>query len=115
MIPAACATNALETAALEWLNERGAEYDNGAAGPAAELFEHGCISGMVSELIYHVDCIAFAKLHLVDIMEALDTYADDMGEPLLPRKGMMWNCDWLAWAGFELAARAVCDRAGLDV
>jgi hypothetical protein len=108
------ATNPLEIAALDWLNTRGEDYDNGAAGPAAELFEHGCISGIVSELIYHVDTEAFAKLHLVDIMAALDEYADDVGEPLTPAKGMSWNCDWLAWAGFELAARKVCDRAGIE-
>jgi hypothetical protein len=115
IIAASHATNPLELAALEWLNERGADYENGAEGPAAELFQHGCISGIVSDLIYHVDCIAFAKLHLVEIMEALDEYADEVGEPLLPHNGMNWNCDWLAWAGFELAARKVCDRAGIEV
>lgn len=81
---------------------------------AKDLFYRDCISGIVSELIYSRDCEAFAKRHLADSMEALDDYAGEMGEPVTPRKGMNWNFDWLAWAGFELAARKVCDRAGIE-
>ena len=115
-IPAIHAHSDLEKAALAWLNRRAADYDDGWKGAARDLFHSGCSSGVVSELIYNNDCDKFTRKHLVDILQLWEELWEEMGELPLPRKkdGMNLDTTWLAWMGFEEAARRVTSRAGYD-
>ena len=115
-IPARFAETALERFALRWINRKAEGYDDGWKGAAADLFHGGCSSGIVSELIYNTDCEKFARKHLVDILEVMSDYADNVGEYPTPdrRSGLQFDTTWLAWTGFEMAARRVVDRMEQD-
>lgn len=112
-IPSDVAETALERWVVRWINRQAANYDDGAAGAIRDA-QHGCSSGIVSELIYNRDCAKFARKHLSDILALLDDYADSMGEPLAPNRKQGYELDetWLAWVGFELALDRVASRAG---
>jgi hypothetical protein len=60
-----------------WLNSRGSDYDNGWKGAYKDLMHGGCESGMVSELIYYHDTMAFFKRHSNEIATLL---VDSMGK-----------------------------------
>lgn len=120
------ATTRLERAALAWMNERGEDYEAGAAGAWKDLAYGGCSSGMVSHLIYTRDCVAFYRRHRKDIAALLATMLDEHGIDG-PRGlfGDKWeandplanddpNRNLLAWFGFEEAARTVANRAGFE-
>lgn len=115
----------LERSVLRWMNERGADYDNGAAGPYADLMRGGCASGMVGHLIYTRDCVAFYRRHRKDIAALLSDALDNTGGTVAGLFGDRWdsqdplafedgNRNLLAWFGFEEAARNIAMRAGLE-
>ena len=123
-----CAETKIEETARLWLNRTGADggYDDGAAGAYRDLMQGGCASGIVSDLIYHADTVAFYKRHASEIDAMLRDACDDSGclpGKLFERSG--WddsdplardttNQNILAWFGFEEAARTVANRAGLE-
>jgi hypothetical protein len=111
-IPVRCAETALERAALRWINRKADGYADGWKGAYADLCRGGCSSGIVSELIYNVDCERFARRHLVDILAIMEDVADNTGEAPTPnrRDGMTFDATWLAWYGFEHAAGNVAER-----
>lgn len=47
-----------------------------------ELQLHGCISGMVSELIYYYDTNRFYNKHRAEIFKLVDEYCESTGETL---------------------------------
>lgn len=112
-IPSHMADTALERWVVRWINRRAASYDDGAAGAIRDA-QHGCSSGIVSELIYNRDCAKFTRRHLADILAALETYHEETGEDIRPnrKEGQSLDETWLAWVGFELALSAVASRAG---
>ena len=78
-----------------------------------EMEEHGCVSGIVSELIYYTDTVAFFKEHQEEINEILkeniestglgihELFRDfDQSDPLCLENH---NKNLLAWFGFEEA------------
>jgi len=110
-IPTNLAETAIERNALAWLNRQGEGYEDGWRGAAKDLFYGGCSSGMVSHLIYTTDCEAFAKRHISDILEMWQDDTDNIGERPMPANGSDLDLNWLAWYGFETAARNVVSRA----
>lgn len=121
-IPRSAATTKLERAALQWLNDKGTDYDDGAAGAAHDLFYGGCSSGIVSHLVYTVDCEKFARQHIEDIFNLAQDQAEEFGnknafELLAGCNGADngSSLNFLAWYGFEEAARNVCNRAGIEI
>ena len=71
-----------------------------------DVVQHGCISGIVSELIYYSDTVAFFKKYKKDILDMLES------EGLHPSELNGWdnsdplaqdevNMNVLAWFGFE--------------
>lgn len=117
--------NPLEQAVVAWLDdteEAGYEAEN----RLADLLQHGCQSGMVSDLVYYTDTVAFFEKHASDINALLKEAIDSTGLQPAELFGDKWdkedplakddlNRNLLAWFGFEEAARALCDRAGVDV
>jgi hypothetical protein len=71
-----------------------------------EVLEHGCQSGIVSELIYTVDTHKWFDSYYEDIMELVEEYEESTGEQL------RWSGDlknWFAWFSFEETVRQLTD------
>jgi hypothetical protein len=118
----------LERAVKDWVNQ---ELDGGAQdayGVFHDLFQGGCASGMVGELIYYTDTIPFFKRHKKEILtlarEQASDYGYSVGQVLEGLNG--WDKDdplaedtqnqnLLAWYGFEETARALANRAGIEI
>jgi len=92
-----------------------------------DLFNSGCVSGMVGELIYYRDTIKFFKKHKEDITTLLYELLDSCGF-VCPSElfGGSWdkedplaleqtNQNLLAWFGFEETARKIANDLGLEV
>lgn len=47
-----------------------------------DLQNGGCMSGMISEFIYHVDCKKFYIEHLDDLGNIREEIEDSLGEPI---------------------------------
>ena len=76
-----------------------------------DLFEHGCVSGMIGEIIYYTDTHAFAKKYLEEIMELQEDMEEATGEPINPSADTD-KLNWLAWFGFEETARKIYIACG---
>ena len=66
-----------------------------------DLLQHGCISGMVTKLIYYKDTHDFYDKHYTEIEELREEYEESTGE-CLPIKNDLKN--FLAWFAFEQVA-----------
>ena len=76
-----------------------------------DLLTHGCISGMVSSLIYYVDTAKFFDRHYVEIEDLRFTHLENGGEPLR-FDGDLKNA--YAWFAFEETARMIVDELEID-
>ncbi|MBI1289499.1 MAG: hypothetical protein GC178_18175 [Flavobacteriales bacterium] len=77
-----------------------------------DLARHGCISGMVSQLIYYVDTQRFFDEHYEEIEDLRFVYLESGGEPLRI-EGDLKNA--LAWFGFEQTAERLVDELEIDL
>lgn len=117
----------LERAVAKWARDTRADYNGDLRGVFGDLFRGGCQSGMVSGLVYYCDTCKFCATHRRDIDALLagamgdagvsgpaDLFGDkwDKSDPLARE---MFNQNLLAWFGFEEAARALANRAGIEV
>jgi len=66
-----------------------------------DLQQHGCISGMVSNLIYYTDTHTFYDKHYSEIEELRLEYESSTGEPLNINNDLK---NFLAWFAFEQMA-----------
>ncbi len=66
-----------------------------------DLLQHGCISGMVTKLIYYKDTHAFYDKHYAEIEELREEYETSIGEPLQIKNDLK---NFLAWFAFEQVA-----------
>lgn len=114
----------MERKVARWMNAHAEDYDNGLDGVARDLFCGGCASGMVSDMIYYRDTLKFYRTHRAEIDAMIKDYMDqgvlespadlrgwDKSDPFAREQN---NQNLLAWFGFEEAARALCDRAGIE-
>jgi hypothetical protein len=121
----AAGKNPLLKHVAEWVIDRAADYDGDFRGPLKDLFYGGCESGMVGHLIYYGDTNEFGKKYQRQIFNLAMREAEECGEDnvlvhLGKCRGMkdvgtvdqLWN--FLAWYGFETAARVLADRIGYD-
>jgi len=76
----------------------------------SDLLGYGCVSGMISSLIYYVDTHAFFDTHYDHIQEALQEYEANHGEPF-KIKGDLKNS--LAWFAFEYSAYELASQLEL--
>jgi len=92
-----------------------------------DLLNNGCISGMIGELIYYKDTLAFFERHKEDITELLYELLDSCGFTC-PNQlfGDSWdkedplalettNQNLLAWFAFEEVARNIAWDLGLEL
>jgi hypothetical protein len=108
-----------------WHSADGKPQTYGPAEVFKDLFHGGCQSGIVNELIYTRDCVAFYKRHQKEIAAILYRLSEDTGasypaalngfdaeDPICLEAQ---NQNLLAWVGFEEAARALADALGVEV
>lgn len=76
----------------------------------SDLFQHGCISGMVSDLIYYRDTHSFFLKYYDQIEELRINMEDSLGEPLKPTGDLM---NWYSWFAFEETAKVMAEELGI--
>ena len=104
----------------------GSGYDN-LEGLFKEILYNGLQSGIISELIYYSDTLAFYKRYKKNIQALLSNTMNDLGE-YNPANifGKNWdtedplaqdttNQNLLAWFGFEETARDIAYRLGYEL
>jgi len=114
------AQTGLEKAVAEWLCDRADDYDGDPCGPLRDLFQGGCMSGMVSHLVYYCDTVPFYEQHKADIWALGIEQAEDFGNKNVFEFFAGLNvgnlgdlgdynqvANGLAWYGFEEAARRI--------
>lgn len=77
-----------------------------------DVLSHGCISGMVSGLIYYNDTQKFYIDYIDDIEELKEEMEDNLGEPLKIGTPVY---NWLAWFGYEETMRKIADRLNIEL
>lgn len=87
--------------------ESALDYTGNIKGFFNDLAEHGCISGMVSQLVYYYDTHAFYNLHYAEIEELRYEYEENLGMELKPKGDLM---NWYAWFAFEEVARLLYEE-----
>lgn len=87
-----------------------------------EVLEHGCISGIVGNLIYYCDTVKFYEDNKEEINELLVKFMSECGvkspcelfgdkwDTADPLANNVHNQNLLAWFGFEEVARAIQER-----
>lgn len=77
-----------------------------------DVLSHGCVSGMVTELIYHRDTHAWFDEFYDEIEELREEFEENIGEPLRIN-GDLKNT--LAWFSFEETLRSYHDQMEEDL
>lgn len=94
----------------------------------SQVFSYGCVSGMVSELVYYADTLKFFKKHREDINELLNETLWSYGQNAcisdifgknFDKEDMLCldtnNQNLLAWFAFEETARTIASNLGLEL
>ena len=76
-----------------------------------DLLQHGCISGMVSSLIYYADTHGFYDKHYEEIEELRTEYEESIGESLQINNDLK---NYLAWFAFEQVAYQLVNEFVFD-
>lgn len=111
------AVTPLQKAVARWLCDRADDYDGDPCGPLRDLFHGGCMSGMVSGLVYYQDTVRFYEKYKADIWLLGIEQAEEFGNKNVfeffagLNVGLLGDYDQvangLAWFGFEEAARQI--------
>lgn len=70
-----------------------------------DLLEHGCVSWMVSSLIYYKDTYEFFEKHYEEIEQMRSDLIDEWIEVMIPSWEDLKN--YLSWLSFEEKAREI--------
>jgi hypothetical protein len=100
--------NKIEKLILSDAIEHGEDY---AIGYLKDVVTHGCVSGVVSRLIYYSDTHNFFDTYYDEIMQTIEEYETETGEK--PQyDGDMKN--WYAWFAYEWYARKVLNKLEIE-
>ncbi|MCT7596127.1 DUF7222 domain-containing protein [Aliarcobacter butzleri] len=93
-----------------------------------DLLQYGCVSGMVSELVYYSDTLKFFKKHKEDINDLLKETlanhgrnanpADIFGEKFDSEDVLCLdtnNQNLLTWFAFEETSRIIANNLGMEI
>jgi hypothetical protein len=91
-----------------------------------DLMNHGCVSGMVGELIYYSDTIKFYEKYKYEINDLLKETLDQCGYKHPAELLRDWdeedslaleqsNQNLLAWFGYEETARQIAYELGMEI
>ncbi len=109
----------LEQVVSDWATE---QEEEGYEGAVSDLQQHGCQSGVVSDLIYYSDTTTFYNEHQGEIDEMLAETCADSGQSPSELFGDKWddsdplarhhfNKNLLAWFSFEETANRLFPEA----
>lgn len=90
----------LEKDVISYVEDQGNKDDQNSY--VKDVLNNGCVSGIVSGLIYTSDTHAFFEEHYNDIMALVERLEDDSGLMVQP-EGDIKN--WYAWLAFEETLR----------
>ena len=77
------------------------------------VLEHGCISGIVNELIYYYQTEAFFNRHKDEINELAHELSEEIyGDKYSIYKNLQYECNknTMAWFGFEEMTRIIAEE-----
>lgn len=77
-----------------------------------DLFRYGCISGMVSSLIYYVDTHKFYDTFYYEIEELRQNYEESIDYPLTIQGDLK---NFMTWWSFEYTAYQLFNELGLEI
>jgi len=77
----------------------------------SDVLQHGCQSGIVSDLIYYTDTKKFFIDNMEEIEELLSETEDSIGETL-EKSYPLYN--WMAWFGYEETARKIAEEISIE-
>ena len=115
------AQTALEKAVQKIINK-----NDDPTGYAEDILQHGCQSGIVSEMVYYCDTTKFYAKHKKEIQTMLRELLSDCGCIAAELFRDKWdsedmfceeqhNQNLLAWFGFEETTRELAERNGIEV
>jgi len=92
----------------------------------SDILTHGCVSGMIGDLIYYKDTCAFYDQYEEDIWDLLEETKDSFGNKTILEtiaglngaKDVGSNEQFknlLAWFSYEETTRKIADELGLDL
>ena len=87
------------------------EYGDNPAQFFNDILSHGCVSGMISGLIYYSDTHAFFDLHYDEIEELRCEYESSTGMAIDIKDKDLKNT--LAWFAFEQTAFNIANKMEL--
>lgn len=79
----------------------------------SDLFQHGCISGMVGSLIYYTDTHAYFDKHYDEIQDLMCEHDWDGIKDRIFNDGADLK-NTLAWWAFEVTALDIANQLGLN-
>lgn len=77
-----------------------------------DLFYSGCVSGMISPLIYYKDTHAFYDRHYNEIEELREELESSFGEALQIKSDLK---NYFAWLAFEETARKIAEDLNIEI
>ena len=98
----------LKTFVAEWILSH---YPEDIQATIEDILNFGCVSGMVSCLIYYEDTHAFFDEYQSEIEDLFYEYQEATGSSL-KMSGDIKN--WLAWSGFEQMTYNLSCELGVD-
>ena len=107
----------LEGAVAESILDKVVDYggdDKAVRSVISDINEHGCVSGIISELIYYTDTHKFYDKYYEDIENLVSEWESNTGERVMPKSGEDRK-NFYAWFGYEQQARLIGDKLGLDI
>ena len=108
----------LKMEVMEILNGMVEMNDSTIEQEIINVLEHGCVSGIVSELIYYYQTEAFFDRHKKEINElAQELSMDIYGDKYKIYSDLTYGCskNSLAWLGFEEITREIAYELELDI
>ena len=82
-----------------------------------EVLEHGCVTGIVGELIYYYQTEAFFDRHKDAINELAHEISEDIyGDKYSIYKNLQYECNknTMAWFGFEEMTRIIAEEMEME-
>lgn len=86
-------------------------YEGNVKSRVKDIIQSGCVSGTVSELIYHSDCKKFYIEYMDEIHELVEEIEADMGEKIENRHNTL-ILTFYAWVAYEETARKIGQELG---
>ena len=83
----------------------------------SDVLEHGCVSGMISELIYCYQTEEFFDNHKDEINKLAHELSEDIyGNPFDLYKNLRYECskNTLSWFAFEEVTRRIADEMEIE-